>query len=64
MDTLGKTADYYARLSTFSLLLIFIESVNMPHIMELLGKTRVVIKDGKVVEVEKPEVEWVLFLPS
>ena len=30
----------------------------MPHIMELLGKTRVVIKDGKVVEVEEPEVEW------
>ena len=58
MDTLGKTADYYARLSTFSLFLMFIESVNMPHIMELLGKTRVVIKDGKVVEVEEPEVEW------
>lgn len=30
----------------------------MPHIMELLGKTRVVIKDGKVVEVGTPEVEW------
>ncbi len=30
----------------------------MPHIMELLGKTRVVIKDGKVVEVGTPDVEW------
>ncbi len=30
----------------------------MPHIMELLGKTRVVVKDGKVVEVGTPEVEW------
>jgi len=30
----------------------------MPHIMELLGKTRVIIKDGKVIEVEQPEVEW------
>jgi putative methanogenesis marker protein 8 len=30
----------------------------MPHIMELLGKTRVVIKDGKVVEVGEPEIEW------
>lgn len=30
----------------------------MPHIMELLGKTRVVVKDGKVVEVGIPQVEW------
>ncbi|AKB25065.1 putative methanogenesis marker protein 8 [Methanosarcina sp. MTP4] len=30
----------------------------MPHIMELLGKTRVVVKDGKVVEVGEPEVDW------
>jgi putative methanogenesis marker protein 8 len=30
----------------------------MPHVMELLGKTRVVVKDGQVVEVGKPEVEW------
>lgn len=30
----------------------------MPHIMELLGKTRVVIKDGKVIEVGDPQVEW------
>jgi putative methanogenesis marker protein 8 len=30
----------------------------MPHIMELLGKTRVVIEDGKVVEVGIPQVEW------
>lgn len=26
--------------------------------MELLGKTRVIIKDGKVIEVGQPEVEW------
>jgi putative methanogenesis marker protein 8 len=26
--------------------------------MELLGKTRVVVKDGKVIEVGDPEVEW------
>ncbi|OEU41198.1 hypothetical protein BGV40_16305 [Methanosarcina sp. Ant1] len=30
----------------------------MPHIMELVGKTRVVVKDGKVVEVGEPEVKW------
>ncbi|MDD3043676.1 MAG: DUF2099 family protein [Methanosarcinaceae archaeon] len=30
----------------------------MPHIMELLGKTRVVVKDGQVVEVGEPEVDW------
>ena len=30
----------------------------MPHIMELLGKTRVVVKDGKVVEVGQPMVDW------
>ena len=30
----------------------------MPHIMELLGKTRVVIKDGKVIEVGQSVVEW------
>lgn len=30
----------------------------MPHIMELVGKTRVVVKDGKVIEVGEPEVEW------
>lgn len=30
----------------------------MPHIIELLGKTRVVIKDGKIVEVGQPVVEW------
>ncbi len=30
----------------------------MPHIIELLGKTRVVIKDGKVIEVGQPVVEW------
>ncbi len=29
-----------------------------PHIMELLGKTRVVVKDGKVIEVGEPEVKW------
>jgi len=30
----------------------------MPHIMEMMGKARVVVKDGKVVEVGVPEVEW------
>ncbi|MBW6516889.1 MAG: DUF2099 family protein [ANME-2 cluster archaeon] len=30
----------------------------MPHIMEILGKTRVVVKDGKVVEVGEPQVKW------
>lgn len=30
----------------------------MPHVMELLGKAKVVIKDGKVVEIGAPEVEW------
>lgn len=30
----------------------------MPHIMEMMGKARVVIKDGKVIEVGPPEVEW------
>jgi putative methanogenesis marker protein 8 len=30
----------------------------MPHIMEMVGKARVVVKDGKVVEVGEPEVEW------
>ncbi|VVB86719.1 Uncharacterised protein [uncultured archaeon] len=30
----------------------------MPHIMELFGRTRVVVKDGKVVEVGEPVAEW------
>ncbi|MBP2029625.1 putative methanogenesis marker protein 8 [Methanohalophilus levihalophilus] len=30
----------------------------MPHIMEMLGKTRVVVKDGKVIEVGEPQVKW------
>jgi putative methanogenesis marker protein 8 len=30
----------------------------MPHVMELMGKARVVVKDGKVTEVGAPEVEW------
>jgi len=30
----------------------------MPHIMEMMGKARVVVKDGKVTEVGAPEVEW------
>jgi putative methanogenesis marker protein 8 len=30
----------------------------MPHIMELMGKTRVVVKDGKVIEVGEPAVQW------
>jgi len=28
------------------------------HVMELLGKTRVVVQDGKVVEVGEPQLEW------
>ncbi len=30
----------------------------MPHIMEILGRTKVVIQDGKVVEVGEPKVKW------
>ena len=30
----------------------------MPHIREILGKTKVVVKDGKVVEVGEPQVKW------
>ena len=30
----------------------------MPHIMEILGRTKVIIKDGKVVEVGEPKVKW------
>jgi len=30
----------------------------MPHIMEILGKTRVVVKNGKVVEVGQPRIHW------
>ncbi|AYK16052.1 MAG: methanogenesis marker 8 protein [Methanosarcina flavescens] len=30
----------------------------MPHVMELLGKARVVVKDGRVVEVGEPEIDW------
>ncbi|MFU8767503.1 MAG: methanogenesis marker 8 protein [Candidatus Methanoperedens sp.] len=30
----------------------------MPHVMELFGKTRVVVKDGRVVEVGKPAADW------
>ena len=30
----------------------------MAHIMEILGRTKVVIKDGKVVEVGEPKVKW------
>jgi hypothetical protein len=30
----------------------------MSHIMEIMGKTRVVIKDGEVIEVGEPELEW------
>jgi len=35
-----------------------IEGVSMPHIMEIMGKTRVVVKDGEVVEVGEVELEW------
>ncbi len=30
----------------------------MSHIMEIMGKTRVVIKDGEVIEVGDSEIEW------
>lgn len=30
----------------------------MPHIMELFGKTRIVVKDGKVTEVGEPIADW------
>jgi putative methanogenesis marker protein 8 len=30
----------------------------MSHIMEIMGKTRVVIKDGEVIEVGESELEW------
>lgn len=30
----------------------------MPHIMEIMGKTRVVVKDGEVIEVGESELEW------
>lgn len=30
----------------------------MPHVMELFGKTRVVVKDGEVIEVGEPMAEW------
>ena len=30
----------------------------MPHIMEILGKARVVVKDGEVVEVGEPQIAW------
>ncbi|MCQ6963721.1 methanogenesis marker 8 protein [Methanolobus chelungpuianus] len=30
----------------------------MSHVMEILGKARVVVKDGKVVEVGEPQIGW------
>ena len=30
----------------------------MPRIMEIMGKTRVVVKDGEVIEVGESELEW------
>ena len=30
----------------------------MPHIMEILGKTKVIVEDGKVIEVGEPEIDW------
>ena len=32
--------------------------IEIPHVMELFGKTRVVVKDGKVVEVGTPVADW------
>jgi len=30
----------------------------MPHVMEILGKTKVVVENGEVVEVGEPEIDW------
>ncbi|HIE31432.1 MAG TPA: DUF2099 family protein [Methanosarcinales archaeon] len=30
----------------------------MPHIMEMLGTTRVTVKDGQVIDVGKPRIRW------
>ncbi|MDW7733537.1 MAG: DUF2099 family protein, partial [Methanolobus sp.] len=30
----------------------------MPHIMEILGRAKVVVEDGKVVEVGEPQIRW------
>ena len=35
-----------------------IKGANMSHIVEMMGKTRVVVKDGKIIEVGEPEIEW------
>ena len=35
-----------------------IEGVSMSHIMEIMGKSRVVVKDGEVIEVGEAELEW------
>ena len=35
-----------------------IEGASMSHIIEIMGKTRVVVKDGEVVEVGEPELDW------
>jgi len=32
--------------------------IEMPHVMELFGKTRVVVKDGKVIEVGEPITDY------
>jgi putative methanogenesis marker protein 8 len=37
---------------------MLMEYAYMPHIMEMVGKARVVVKDGKVAEVGEPEVKW------
>jgi putative methanogenesis marker protein 8 len=35
-----------------------IEGVSMSHIMEIMGKAKVVVKDGEVIEVGEAELEW------
>ncbi len=30
----------------------------MSHIIEIMGKTRIVVKDGEVIEVGESELEW------
>lgn len=35
-----------------------IEGIIMPHIIEIMGKTKVVVKNGEVIEVGESELEW------
>ncbi len=35
-----------------------LQVIDMPHIMELFGKTRVVVENGKVIEAGEPVADW------